>query len=84
MFNPARRASKMTVGTAVVVLQMSNDPVMFGCAEVVADRLCRATAGTPPVAQKSFNEKGHPQYTLTEYGQTVKRELEKMVCLNVN
>lgn len=84
MFNPRLRANRMTVGSAVVLLQMSDTPVIFGCAEVVANRLCRCTAAAPACAVKSHNEAGIPQYALTEYGKAVKIELEKKVCLSAN
>lgn len=74
----------MTVGTAFVLLQMSGTPVIFGCAEVVAQRLCRCTAGGPACAIKSFTDGGIPQYALTEYGIQVKESLEKWLCLSVN
>ena len=82
LFNPTRRASRMTVGTAHVVLQMSEEPVIFGCAEVVAERLCRCTAAAPAVAVKSFTNEGTPQFALTEYGVQVKAKLEKWICLS--
>jgi hypothetical protein len=72
----------MTVGTAVVLLQMSETPVIFGCAETVAKRLTRCTASAPACAVQSFTEDGIPQFALTEYGQQVKERLEKWVCLN--
>lgn len=82
LFNPRLRASRMTVGTAVVVLQMSSHPVVFGCAEVVAKRLCRPTAGGPAIATE-FNSLQGPAFILTMYGHEVKKELENMICLNV-
>lgn len=84
LFNPHLRASRMTVGSACVVLQMGIEPVTFGCAEVIANRLAKCTAGGPAVAVKSFTKDGIPQYALTEYGLEVKRHLEKHICLNVN
>lgn len=74
----------MTVGTAMVLLQMGDIPIIFGCAEVVANRLCRCTGGAPACAVKTHTEGGVPQYALTEYGQSVKKELEKRICLNAN
>jgi hypothetical protein len=83
LFNPARRARKMTVGTAIVLMQIGKEPSTFGCAEIVADRLSRATAGGPACALKSFNSlTGHPQFELTEYGQQVKDELSTLICLS--
>lgn len=84
MFSPGLRASRMTVGVAHILLQMSKDPVVFGCAEVVANRLCRPTAGAPACAEKSFDQQGQPQYTLTDYGVAVKEKLEKWLCLSEN
>lgn len=88
MSSPSRRASGMTVGTAFVVLQMSETPVIFGCAEAVAKRLCRVTAGGPAVAVeiKSDGKPGNlmcSSFALTEYGQEVKKKLEGMICLSV-
>lgn len=83
LFNPSRRANRMTVGTAFVLMQMSDEPVIFGCAEVVAKRLCRVTAGAPACAIETKSPNGHPQFHLTEYGQEVKKCLEKWVCLSV-
>lgn len=83
LFNPHHRAARMTVGTAHVVLQMSTVPVIFGCSEVVANRLCRCTSGKPAVAVRTLCLDGvTPQYALTEYGVQVKEKLEGWICLN--
>jgi len=85
MFNPSLRASRMTVNSAHIMLQMSTTPVIFGCAEAVANRLCRPTAGAPACAVKSLCPDGiTPQYALTPYGVAVKEKLEKWLCLNGN
>lgn len=84
LFNPHLRAKRMTVGVAMVVMQMAEYPIILGCAEVIANRLSKCTAGGPAVAIKSFTEDSIPQYALTEYGLEVKRHLEKHICLNVN
>lgn len=75
----------MTVGTAFVVLQMGVKPVIFGCAESVARRLTRCTAGSPAVAVESKCPDGHtPQFALTPFGVEVKEKLEKWICLSAN
>ncbi len=85
LFNPSHRAARMTVNSAHVVLQMGVKPAVFGCAETIANRLCRPTAGAPAVAVKSMCPDGvTPQYALTEYGVQVKEKLEKWICLSVN
>lgn len=81
MHNPSRRAHKMTVGTAFVVLQMSDKPMIFGCAEVVAKRLCRVTAAAPAIAVETTGPSGS-SFVLSEYGQEVKKKLENWICLN--
>lgn len=74
----------MTVGTAHTLLQMSDKPIVFGCAEVVANRLARCTAGGPACALRTVNAAGHPQFVLTEYGKQVKEKLETWICLSAN
>lgn len=80
MFSPSIRAARMTVGSATVVLQMSEKPVIFGCAETVAKRLCRPTAGRPAVAIQVDTPDG-PQFALSEYGLQVKSHLERWIRL---
>lgn len=80
--SPSLRAGSMSVGTAFVLLQMSADgPVVFGCAEDVAKRLCRPTTGAPAFAVETKTDKWFPQFTLTDYGVLVKEKLEKWVQL---
>ncbi len=84
LFNPHLRAERMTVGTAVVLLQLTDDPVILGCAEVVANRMARCTAGGPALVVKEFGDGGVPCFKLPFYGQQVKGELEKRICLSAN
>lgn len=74
----------MSVNVAHVVLQMSSEPVIFGCAESIARGLTYPSTECPPIAFKSVSAEGHPQYALTDFGIKVKAQLEKWICLNVN
>jgi len=71
----------MTVGTAQVLLQIGDNPVTFGCAESVAKRLCRATAGGPPCVAE-IKGPGGSSFVLTDYGREVKKKLEYWICLS--
>lgn len=81
LFNPRLRANRMTVGTAIVLLQLSEVPTVLGCAEIVANRLARCTAGGPACAVRLMVN-GIPQFALTSYGMQVKAELQKRISLN--
>lgn len=71
----------MTVGTAQVLLQIGDTPVIFGCAESVAKRLCRATAGGPPCVAE-IKGPGGSKFVLTDYGREVKKALGRWICLS--